>query len=66
MAVLADVHANFPALQAVTEHMDAWQPDVVVGAGLSRIYPGPNETHTRPYGRILHGSVLGNRGRMDL
>ncbi len=33
IAVLADVHANFPALQAVTEHIDAWQPDVVVVAG---------------------------------
>ena len=42
IAVLADVHANFPALQPVTEHIHAWQPDVVVGAGLSRIYPGPN------------------------
>jgi putative phosphoesterase len=33
IAVLADVHANFPALQAVTEHIDAWRPDVVIVAG---------------------------------
>jgi len=33
IAVLADVHGNFPALQAVTAHIDAWKPDVVVVAG---------------------------------
>jgi len=33
IAVIADVHANLPALQAVTEHIDAWRPDVVVVAG---------------------------------
>jgi len=33
IAVFADVHANFPALQVVTEHIDAWQPDIVVVAG---------------------------------
>lgn len=33
LAVLADIHANLPALQAVLEHIDHWQPDVVVVAG---------------------------------
>jgi putative phosphoesterase len=33
LAVLADIHANFPALQTVTEHIEAWQPDLVIVAG---------------------------------
>lgn len=33
LAVLADIHANFVALQAVTAHLEAWQPDLVVVAG---------------------------------
>jgi putative phosphoesterase len=33
LAVLADIHANLPALHAVLHHVDAWQPDAVVVAG---------------------------------
>ncbi len=33
LAVLADIHANLPALQAVSAHIDAWQPDQVIIAG---------------------------------
>ena len=33
LAVLADIHANYPALQAVLADLDAWQPDAVVVAG---------------------------------
>lgn len=33
LAVLADIHANLPALQATLAHIDAWQPDAVVVAG---------------------------------
>jgi predicted phosphodiesterase len=33
LAVLADIHGNCPALEAVTDHIDRWQPDVVVVAG---------------------------------
>ncbi len=33
IAVLADIHANFVALQAVTEHLEAWRPDHVIVAG---------------------------------
>lgn len=33
LAVLADIHANLPALHAVLDHIDAWQPDAVVVAG---------------------------------
>lgn len=33
IAVLADIHGNFPALEAVTAHLEQWQPDQVVVAG---------------------------------
>ena len=33
LAVLADIHANLPALEAVTDHLEAWQPDYVIVAG---------------------------------
>lgn len=33
LAVLADIHANLAALEAVLEDVDAWRPDVVVVAG---------------------------------
>lgn len=33
LAVLADIHGNYQALQAVTAHIEQWQPDQVVVAG---------------------------------
>ncbi|MBU1660555.1 MAG: metallophosphatase family protein [Chloroflexi bacterium] len=33
IAILADIHANFPALEAVAGHVDNWQPDLVFVAG---------------------------------
>lgn len=33
LAVLSDVHSNWVALQAVSEHLEGWQPDQVVVAG---------------------------------
>ena len=33
IAVLADVHSNFVALQAAVEHLERWQPDKVILAG---------------------------------
>ena len=33
LAVLADIHANLPALQTVLDHVERWQPDHVVVAG---------------------------------
>jgi putative phosphoesterase len=33
LAVLADIHANFPALEAVHAHLEAWGPDQVIVAG---------------------------------
>jgi predicted phosphodiesterase len=33
VAVLADIHANLPALEAAIEHVDSWKPDRVIVAG---------------------------------
>lgn len=33
IAVLADIHGFYEALEVVAEHIDAWQPDLVVVAG---------------------------------
>ena len=33
LAVIADIHSNWPALEAVAEHVEQWQPDRVVVAG---------------------------------
>lgn len=33
IAVLADIHANYRALEAVTDHVERWEPDFVFVAG---------------------------------
>lgn len=33
LAIIADIHANLPALEAVAAHIEAWQPDHVLVAG---------------------------------
>jgi predicted phosphodiesterase len=33
IAVLADIHSNFVALQSAVEHLARWQPDRVILAG---------------------------------
>ncbi len=33
IAVLSDIHGNFPALEAVTDHVERWHPDFVLVAG---------------------------------
>lgn len=33
LAILADIHGNFPALEAVTAHIEQWRPDKIVVAG---------------------------------
>ncbi len=33
LAILADIHANYPALCAVTQHIESWNPDQVIVAG---------------------------------
>ena len=30
IAVLSDIHGNLPALEAVTEHLEKWSPDIVI------------------------------------
>jgi predicted phosphodiesterase len=44
IAVIADVHANFAALEAITAQIEAWQPDQVIVAGdLVNRGPRPRE-----------------------
>ncbi|MBP8000781.1 MAG: metallophosphoesterase [Chloroflexi bacterium] len=33
IAVLSDIHGNYPALQTVSEHIEKWQPDLVIVNG---------------------------------
>lgn len=33
IAVLADLHANYPALETAVDHIQRWQPDIVLVAG---------------------------------
>lgn len=33
IAVLSDIHGNLPAVQAVSEHLESWQPDQVIVNG---------------------------------
>jgi len=33
IAILADIHANIVALEAVTDHLERWGPDIVIVAG---------------------------------
>jgi len=33
IAVLSDIHGNFPALEKVTDHIESWKPDLVFVAG---------------------------------
>lgn len=44
LAILSDIHANLPALQAVLEHLDSRRPDQVICLGdLVGYAPWPNE-----------------------
>jgi len=61
--LLSDVHANFPALQAIEEHFSSTSFDITCNCGDSLVYgPFPNETlcwmqHNADY------SILGNTDR---
>jgi predicted phosphodiesterase len=33
IAVLADIHANYPSITEVSQHIDNWKPDLVIMAG---------------------------------
>lgn len=44
IAMLADIHSNYPALQAVADHLERWQPDhVIVGGDVVNRGPRPRE-----------------------
>lgn len=45
IAVLSDIHGNLPALEAVAEHLTAWQPDHVVVNG-DTVNRGPSSLAT--------------------
>lgn len=43
-AILSDIHGNLPALEAVIQHIDAWQPDEVIING-DMVNRGPLSWH---------------------
>lgn len=44
IAILADIHSNYAALQAVADHIERWQPDhVIVGGDVVNRGPRPRE-----------------------
>ncbi len=44
IAILADIHGNYPALQTVTEHIEKWHPDwVIVNGDTVNRGPRPRE-----------------------
>ena len=46
LALIADIHANLPALQAVLADVDAWRPDLVVVLGdIVNRGPHPRQCH---------------------
>ncbi len=45
IAILSDIHGNYPALETVLAHIDAWQPDHVIVNG-DTINRGPRPRHT--------------------
>lgn len=61
IAVLSDIHGNLPALEAVTEHIAAWQPDHVVVNG-DTVNRGPSSlaawqfVQARPNWQLLKGN----------
>ena len=44
IAVLSDIHGNFPALEAITDHIERWTPDLVFVAG-DIVNRGPRSHH---------------------
>ncbi|MGD2070710.1 MAG: metallophosphoesterase family protein [Gemmatimonadota bacterium] len=60
IALLSDVHANLPALQAVLEDVDRWEPDAIYHLGdLVGYAPWPDETVELLQERRIAG-VAGN------
>jgi predicted phosphodiesterase len=60
IALISDIHANLPALEAVLADVDARSPDVIYHLGdLVGYAPWPNETVTLLRGRQIQG-ISGN------
>lgn len=64
LAILSDIHANLPALEAIVDDLDRWQPDrVIVGGDVINRGPRPRECLDLVLERVrTHGwqCVLGN------
>ena len=66
IALLADIHANFTALQAVYADIETWQPDLVIVAGdLVNRGPKPRECLEFVYHKILEGNWYWLRGNHE-
>ncbi len=66
IALLADIHANFCAFQAITEDIETWQPDLVIVAGdLVNRGPKPKECLDFVHGRIKKGNWHWLRGNHE-
>lgn len=66
IALLADIHANFAALETVTTEIDAWQPDLVIVAGdLVNRGPKPKECLKFVHRRILDQNWYWLRGNHE-
>lgn len=66
IAVLSDIHAHWVALQAVTAHIQAWQPDaVVVGGDHVNRGPRPRECWEYLQARARDDGWLLVRGNHD-
>jgi len=50
IAVISDIHGNLPALEAVINHIDQWQPDQVVVNG-DIVNRGPRSLETLRWAR---------------
>lgn len=66
IAVIADVHANFVALQTIIEHVDRWQPDHVIILGdLVNRGPRPAECLQLILDRVQSAGWLTVRGNHE-
>lgn len=66
IALLADIHANFAALQTIADDIESWQPDLVIVAGdLVNRGPRPRECLEFVHQRIQGGNWFWLRGNHE-
>lgn len=66
IAVLADIHANLAALEAVNEHIERWQPDSIAVAGdIVNRGPRPRECWAFVQERMAQAGWLALRGNHE-